>query len=146
MPTGASYPTGPAPAYANTGGSLQVRTKVVVDQQTTGLTGQEAGNGTVTLTLPTVPSGQGFEIERVDLWSDSDTTPTVNLYIGTNPTPPNEIDYSLDGNHDLGDFHQPIYVPSGSTLTLLWSGLASLAHVTARVQYSVVQYVAVTYS
>ena len=145
MPTGTPVPTGPKLGSAAVTG-VQVRTRVVTDRQTQSFPGVE-GNpaaGQAEVRLPAVPSGYGFEIERLDLWSNSTVGSSCSLYIGA-PSQQNEIDYSLDANHDLGDFAQPIYVPSGSYLTLLWETLSAGAKVNVRAQWSVVQFVAVTY-
>ena len=148
MPVGNAGPTGPKIGSQPPVG-LQVRTKVVTDVQTRTFTAIEGvpAPGAAGLSLPVVPSGYGFQIERLDLQCPSGLqTPVVQAFIGP-PIAANEIDFSIEGLHDVGDFNQPIYVPSGSTFQLLWTGLAagSGVLVTARVQWSIVQFVAVTY-
>ena len=158
MPTGAGFPTGtPLGASGVPSGPTRVRTEVVTDRQTKSFNGQESsvaygpgGNrkpgmpGLVVLALDTVPVGYGFKVERIDLSSDSTSGPAFNLYIDS-IDPAHEVDFSLNGNHDLGDFNNPIYVPSGSSLLMVWTGLSAEANVYARAQWAVVQFVAVTY-
>ena len=150
MPTGAPNPTGlPVGTYGLPNGPTRVRTEVVTDRQSLGFQAKEGqpAAGQAIVKLPIVPTGSGYKVERLDLSSTSAPGSTVAIYLSADVPQPaqDEVDYSLDGGHDIGDFNQPIYVPSGAVFTLLWSNLSPGSQVAARVQFSVVQFVAVTY-
>lgn len=115
---------------------------VVVDKQSVPLTGAEGDPqaGFAQLEINPPGSGQGYLVERIDLWSNSTGTPAASIYVGQ-PDTHNEMDFSTNAAHDIADERNPIYVPPGTPLVILFSGLSADAAVTARVQYSVVQFV-----
>jgi hypothetical protein len=118
--------------------------QVIVDRQTIGLTGFEGALvGQAIVSLPAPGVGYGFLVEVIDLNSNSTTPSTASVYIGAY-LPQNEVDYSVSANHDIADENQPRYVPSGQVLSVLWSGLSAKAFVTARIQYSIIQFVPAT--
>lgn len=146
MPTGYAQTTRRAPSRPLGLAPQQYTAQIVIDRQTIGLVGQEgniaAGQAAVALNPPA--GGQGYLIERIDLWSASGVPTTASCYVGS-ASPQNEVDFSASANHDIADEHQPIFVPSEQTFSIIWSGLAAGggAEVTARVQYSVIQFVQV---
>lgn len=142
MPTGRSapsvrYPVPPAGATPVTYNGM-----LVVDKQSVALS-NVAGEPYVALAPP--GSGQGYLIERVDLWSSAAPT-SAGLYLGT-VQPQNEIDFSNSPAHDSADQAQPIYVPPGVVFSIQWGGGANsnAGSYTARVQYSVVQFVSMPF-
>lgn len=145
MPTG--YPKATVPPVFRGGLVAAADTAVVqettVDRQSVPLSGSEGKPqpGQAQLMLPRVPSGKGYRVEIIDIWSNSTSQPTASVYIDS-AAPQNEVDYSANAGHDIAYEQPPIYVPSGSQLLIVFSGLSANALVTARIQYAVTQFVA----
>lgn len=147
MPTGYPVATaGPRQAVAAAAaspGRLTIGAPVIVDRQTRPLTAtEEAGEATITLGAP--PQGYAFEVEIIDIWSDSTQATTASVYLGS-AAPQNEVDYSSNAGHDIAYETPAIYVPSGQQLLIVWSGLSAGANCTARIQYSLTRFVPVSY-
>ena len=142
MPTGGQTPTVRPPEPNPWLPAATYNAMVVVDKQSVPLTGAEGdpAAGFAQLELNPPGSGQGYLVERIDVWSNSTSSSAVSAYVGQ-PDTHNEMDFTASGNHDISDERNPIYVPPGTPFVLLWSGLSAGAAVTARVQYSVVQFV-----
>lgn len=147
MPTG--YPTatvGPRQALAAAAagtGRLTVAAPVIVDRQTRPLTAVE-NTGQATIALAAPAQGYAFMVEIIDIWSDSTQATTASVYLSS-PAPQNEVDYSSNAGHDIAYENPAIYVPSGQELLIVWSGLSAKANCTARIQYSVLQFLPVSY-
>lgn len=147
MPTGVT-PATQRPPVAPIGAAPPAYTaQIVVDRQSVALTGAEGdiAAGQAAVVLPPPAAGYAFLVERIDLWSASTQATTASVYVGSIISPQNEMDFSSSANHDIADEHQPIYVPSEQPLTIVWSNMVagSAAPVTARIQYTVIQFVRV---
>lgn len=148
MPTGKAFPTAnrllaPPPGS----GGLQVQTEVVIDHQSRGFAGQEgipqAGQAAVSLPAPQV--GYGYRVELISVYTNSTNQTLADIYLG-DPLPTNRVDHTDTGNEDIAFEQPPIFVPAGQILTVLWTGLSPGAVCNARLQWSIVQFVPVTYS
>lgn len=145
MPTG--YPIASVPArqaaVAAGQGRLVVAAPVIVDHQSRAYFAVESA-GQATIVVPAPGQAYALQVEIIDIYSDSTGAPTAGVYLNS-PDPANELDYSANGGHDIAFENPPLYVPSDSQLLIVWSGLSSGAQCSARVQYSVLQYVPVSY-
>ncbi|MCL2393249.1 MAG: hypothetical protein FWC87_01070 [Acidimicrobiaceae bacterium] len=155
MPTGYAQSTGPAIgsiSAANAGApaaSNAIRARSVLDRYNLPLSAivPEGATG-AELILKAVPSGQGYEIERIDISVSyagvAAYEGTARMFIGSPDQPSYEVDYSLHAAHDVGEYSPPICVPSGGIFSIVYYGLTAGNQVNARVQYSIVQYVSVS--
>jgi hypothetical protein len=94
--------------------------------------------GMAQVALPYPGPGTGFEVEIISLWSNSSQSSTAGVFLSAAGAQSDQIDYSFSANQDIANEDPPIFVPSGSQLSIIWSNLSSGANVKARVQYRVV--------
>lgn len=145
MPTGYTVPTVTARQAAGVAGQgrLVVAAPVIVDRQTRPFFANAIG-GQAAVALGAPAQGYAFQVEILDLWSDSTDASTAGIFLDS-AAPQNELDYSANAGHDIAFENPPLYVPSGSSLLVVWSGLSAGAQCTARIQYSVLRFVPVSY-
>jgi hypothetical protein len=144
MPSGVQNPTRlPALPASQLGGGVSYQAQLVVDRQSVPVAGPP---GETTLQLPSSPSdGYGYLVERISVTA-SNGTPVARVYVGS-ASAQNEMDFTAAGAEDVADENSPIYVPSGSTLTVVWTGggMTNQVVCTMRVQYAVIRFVPATY-
>lgn len=145
MPTGYPTPTiGVRQAAQIAGaGRLVVAAPVIIDRQSRPFTAKESDGQAVVVLAPPQQSF-AYQVELIDIWSDSTQASTAGVYLDQ-ALPQNEVDYSANAGHDIAPEEPPIYVPSGSELLIVWSGLSAGANCTARIQWSVLRFVPVSY-
>lgn len=91
-------------------------------------------DGDVTLEFGPVPAGHLWKVQRLVVFADSTAYSTCLVYVGK-PTASNLVDGTDNGNLAVADMSQPIVVPEGQTLTVVWTGLTAGSSCTARCQY-----------
>lgn len=91
-----------------------------------------------TVSLPTVPAGHVYLIDRVSVFTTS-AAPTWALFLA-GPDVDDGLDYTTSGNRDAGGFLPAIVIAAGATFTIAWTGgggptPAAGTQCLARVQY-----------
>lgn len=99
--------------------------------------GKEAGSGSVTVEYKAPAAGFAYLIDRISVYSNSSTTTACTIYCG-NASPENVVDYTPAGNYDIADENSPIYIPAGSKVSVVWTGVSSTADCYVRLQYRIV--------
>jgi hypothetical protein len=80
-----------------------------------------------------VPGDRVWRIERITVSSTSGAVTTLTVYVGT-VDPANIVDQSTNGNSDIADETNPIFVPGNAVLRFRWTGATDGAVGTARIQ------------
>ncbi|HZU18301.1 MAG TPA: hypothetical protein VFD01_17075 [Candidatus Dormibacteraeota bacterium] len=117
--------------------------EVPIDFRTEPYESAPAANGVATIALPAPAKGYAYRVERINVHTNSGGATTCAVMLGDPSDPTSRIDYTPDGNDDVADEFSPILVPGSVTLSLVWSGMTNGALAYARIQYRVVQLVAV---
>lgn len=101
---------------------------------------QEVSSGvTIELDTDPVPAGFCWIVERVGYGCTSSTQTLATMYLDA-VGPENIVDFTDLGNRSLADQFQPIYVPGGARLVVVWENVtlvAGAAAGTIRMQYRV---------
>jgi hypothetical protein len=127
---------GAAVALGSVAPTVGVKTEIPVDHQTIGLQSQPSAGGVMSVALPAADVGYVLKIERIGVSVANSVNPTIcTVYVG-DAVPQNQADFTPDGNQDQADEFNPILVPGGLPLTIVWTGASNGAIGYARVQYT----------
>lgn len=118
-PWGIVVPTGepPSQAYADFGRDFLAYTTTA---DTT---------GTAQISFPTVPGGEYWLLEHAVVKTNSAAATAARWYL-SQVVDVAQIDYTSQGNEDVADWPHGLFVPSGATLQVLWTGASSGARCT----------------
>lgn len=99
---------------------------------------QFGADGTATIVLGPVPSGEIWLIDRYIVVSDNGLpTATLNCFVydGAITDPTSQIDFTTIGNNNVSDNAQPVLLFPNNSLTFYWTGGTPGANVYARANY-----------
>lgn len=112
----------------------------VLDYRTAPVKGTADAGGTITATLQPVEGiGVVLLVDRIVVVTNSTSATTLSVYLGA-VADENLVDFSPNGNIDVADETQPLFVPGSTPVTFVWRGASAGAVGTARVQYRVARF------
>ncbi len=92
-----------------------------------------AANGAATISLPVPAGGQDYLVDIIHVSTNATTATAVSVQVDGN-----EVDFTPNGNQDVAFETPAIWVPSGSQLSVAWSGAIGNVNCGANLQYRVV--------
>jgi hypothetical protein len=114
--------------------STPVKAEVPVDHLTVPLQSLPAVAGVMQVVLDPPPVGFVYKVERIGISVVGSVNPTTATVYVDSVSPQNQADYSSNGNQDQADEQNPILVPGGKALIIVWSGASNGAMGFARIQ------------